>query len=48
MRYIGYIFKGGFMEYRILGRTGLKVSIMGIGGGGPTQMGKRRVSIRRA
>ena len=29
------------MEYRILGRTGLKVSIMGIGGGGPTQMGQK-------
>lgn len=29
------------MEYRILGRTGLKVSVMGIGGGGPTQMGQK-------
>ncbi|MCY4352872.1 MAG: aldo/keto reductase, partial [Gemmatimonadetes bacterium] len=29
------------MEYRILGRTGLKVSIIGIGGGGPTQMGQK-------
>jgi len=29
------------MEYRTLGRTGLKVSIMGIGGGGPTQLGQK-------
>lgn len=29
------------MEYRILGRTGLKVAVMGIGGGGPTQMGQK-------
>ena len=29
------------MKYRILGRTGLKVSIIGIGGGGPTQMGQK-------
>ena len=29
------------MKYRILGRTELKVSIMGIGGGGPTQLGQK-------
>lgn len=29
------------MEYRTLGRTGLKVSVMGIGGGGPSRLGKR-------
>ena len=29
------------MKYRTLGRTGLKVSIMGIGGGGPTQLGQK-------
>lgn len=29
------------MEYRILGRTGLNVSVMGIGGGGPSRLGKR-------
>ena len=29
------------MEYRTLGRTGLKVSVMGIGGGGPTQLGQK-------
>lgn len=44
------------MEYRTLGRTGLRVSIMGIGGGGPTQLGQRtgvgqdgvNVLVRRA
>lgn len=29
------------MEYRILGRTGLKVSVMGIGTGGPSQSGQK-------
>ncbi len=29
------------MKYRTLGRTGLRVSIMGIGGGGPTQLGQK-------
>jgi L-galactose dehydrogenase len=29
------------MEYRILGRTGLKVSVMGIGAGGPSRLGQR-------
>lgn len=29
------------MEYRILGRTGLKVSSMGLGSGGPSQFGQR-------
>ena len=28
------------MEYTILGRTGLKVSVMGIGGGGPSGLGQ--------
>ncbi|MCY4466041.1 MAG: aldo/keto reductase [Chloroflexi bacterium] len=29
------------METRILGRTGLRVSVMGIGAGGPSRLGKR-------
>ena len=29
------------MDYRILGRTGLKVSVMGLGGGGPSRLGQR-------
>jgi L-galactose dehydrogenase len=29
------------MDYRVLGRTGLKVSVMGVGGGGPTQLGQK-------
>jgi len=29
------------MEYRTLGRTGLKVSVMGIGAGGPARLGQR-------
>ena len=29
------------MEYRILGRTGLRVSAMGIGAGGPSRIGQR-------
>ena len=29
------------MEYRTLGRTGLKVTVMGIGGGGPSRLGQR-------
>lgn len=29
------------MEYRILGRTGLKVSAMGLGAGGPSRLGQR-------
>lgn len=29
------------MEYRILGRTGLKVSVIGLGGGGPSRLGQR-------
>ena len=29
------------MEYRILGRTGLNVSVMGLGGGGPSRLGQR-------
>ena len=29
------------MDYRILGRTGLKVSAMGIGAGGPSRLGQR-------
>jgi len=29
------------MEYTILGRTGLKVSVMGIGAGGPSRVGQR-------
>ena len=33
--------QGERMEYRILGRTGLKVSVVGIGTGGPTQAGQK-------
>ena len=33
--------KENFMEYRTLGRTGLKVSVMGIGAGGPSRLGQR-------
>ena len=29
------------MQYRTLGRTGLKVSVMGIGAGGPSRLGQR-------
>ena len=29
------------MDYTILGRTGLKVSVMGVGGGGPSRLGQR-------
>ncbi len=29
------------MDYRILGRTGLKVSAFGVGGGGPSRLGQR-------
>ena len=29
------------MEYRVLGRTGRKVSVMGIGAGGPSRLGQR-------
>ncbi|MBZ0298710.1 MAG: aldo/keto reductase [Anaerolineae bacterium] len=29
------------MEYRILGRTGLNVSVMGLGAGGPSRLGQR-------
>ena len=29
------------MDYTILGRTGLNVSVMGLGGGGPSQVGMR-------
>ena len=29
------------MEYRILGRTGLKASVMGLGAGGPSRLGQR-------
>jgi len=29
------------MDYKILGRTGLRVSTMGIGGGGPSRVGQR-------
>ena len=29
------------MDYTTLGRTGLRVSVMGMGGGGPSQLGKR-------
>lgn len=29
------------MDYTILGRTGLKVSVMGLGGGGPSRVGMR-------
>jgi aryl-alcohol dehydrogenase-like predicted oxidoreductase len=29
------------MEYTTLGRTGLKVSVMGLGGGGPSRLGQR-------
>lgn len=29
------------MDYRILGRTGLKVSVMGLGAGGPSRLGQR-------
>ncbi len=28
------------MDYTILGRTGLRVSVMGVGGGGPSRLGK--------
>jgi len=31
--------KGQGMEYRILGRTGLRVSVMGLGGGGHSRLG---------
>jgi len=34
------------MEYTILGRTGLKVSVMGIGGGGPSQLGQSYVKTK--
>ncbi|MAS37235.1 MAG: aldo/keto reductase [Anaerolineaceae bacterium] len=30
-----------FMEYRTLGRTGLRVSVMGLGAGGPSRLGQR-------
>jgi L-galactose dehydrogenase len=29
------------MDYRILGRTGLKASVIGLGGGGPSRLGQR-------
>lgn len=29
------------MDYRILGRTGLRVSVMGLGAGGPSRLGQR-------
>ena len=29
------------MEFRTLGRTGLQVSVMGIGAGGPSRLGQR-------
>ena len=29
-----------FMEYRTLGRTGLRVSLAGLGTGGPSQLGQ--------
>jgi aryl-alcohol dehydrogenase-like predicted oxidoreductase len=29
------------MDYRTLGRTGLKVSVIGLGGGGPSRLGQR-------
>jgi len=29
------------MEYRTLGRTGLKVSVLGLGAGGPSRLGQR-------
>ena len=29
------------MEYRLLGRTGLRVSVMGLGAGGPSRLGRR-------
>ncbi|MCG3181345.1 MAG: hypothetical protein BIFFINMI_03732 [Phycisphaerae bacterium] len=29
------------MDYTTLGRTGLRVSVMGLGGGGPSQLGRR-------
>lgn len=37
---IKHSLKGHIMEYTILGKTGLKVSIMGIGCGGPSRVGK--------
>ena len=30
------------MEYRTLGRTGLKVSVLGLGAGGPSRPGTTR------
>ena len=30
------------MQYRILGRTGLKVSLLGLGTGGPSLLGQHR------
>lgn len=35
------VHRGDEMEYRILGRTGLKVSVVGVGTGGPTQAGQK-------
>lgn len=36
------------MQYRTLGRTGLKVSVMGIGAGGPSRLGQRDSSRSEA
>ena len=33
--------RGAEMEYRMLGKTGLEVSVMGIGTGGPSQFGQK-------
>ncbi len=37
----GHRYEECWMEFRTLGRTGLKVSVLGLGGGGPSRLGQR-------